>query len=294
MVSRRKQWLAGIAIAVAARAPAFGQAESARAQLLHPAGGTAPAFEVVAVKQARASEQVYSLRMQPDRFIAEGAPLDRLIRFAYDVKSDRQVLGMPPWAASERFDIDAKIADQQVEAIKKLAADQGFQQYRLMVQSLLADRFQLNVRIERRELPVYALARAKKGPKLVPTAITPDTQKLLLPQLHFTAEGELSAVDVSMPFLVGWLSGRPDTGDRVVIDETGLQGSYDFALKWSPVLARVALASGNQASADASQANDDRPALFTALQEQLGLKLKPKKALVEVMVIEGVAQPSAN
>ena len=232
--------------------------------------------------------------MQPDRFIAEGAPLDRLIRFAYDVKSDRQVLGMPPWAASERFDIDAKIADQQVEAIKKLAADQGFQQYRLMVQSLLADRFQLNVRIERRELPVYALARAKKGPKLVPTAITPDTQKLLLPQLHFTAEGELSAVDVSMPFLVGWLSGRPDTGDRVVIDETGLQGSYDFALKWSPVLARVALASGNQASADASQANDDRPALFTALQEQLGLKLKPKKALVEVMVIEGVAQPSAN
>jgi uncharacterized protein (TIGR03435 family) len=268
----------------------------AHAQLLHPTDGAASSFEVATVKLARGAGEVYSLRLQPDRFIAEDAPLDRLIRFAYDVKSDRQVLNMPGWAGSERFDIDAKIGDDKVESIKKLPADQGFQQYRLLVQSLLAERFQMRVRTETQELPVYALVVVKNGPKLTSSAALPDRQKLQLPQLHFTAAGDLEAAYVSMAFFSGWLSGRPDTGDRVVIDETGLSGSFDFALKWNPVLngSTSGAANSNQQPDSSLPPEGDKPSLFTAIQEQLGLKLEPRKAPVEVLVIDHLEEPSPN
>jgi bla regulator protein blaR1 len=266
------------------------------AQLLHPAGGAAPQFEVATVKDAHGAGQVYSLRFQPDRFIAEDAPLDRLIRFAYDVKSDRQVVNMPGWAGSEKFDIDAKIGDADIESIKKLPPDQGFQQYRLMVQSLLVDRFQMRVKTETQELPVCALVVMKSGPKLTPSAKLPDTQKLQLPQLHFTAAGDLKAAYVSMAFFAGWLSGRPDTGDRIVIDETGLKGSYDFALEWNPVLngSTLGAANSSQQQDNSEPKLGDKPPLLTAIQEQLGLRIEPRKAPIEVLVIDHIEQPSAN
>lgn len=266
------------------------------AQLLHPQNGTAPAFEVASVKPDHTAGDVFSFRLQPGRFVADGAPLDRLIRFAYDVKSDRQIADMPGWAGSERFDIDAKISDPEIEAIKKLSPDEGFQQYRLMVQSLLADRFQMRVQTETRALPVYALVVAKNGSRVTPSATSSDSQKLTLPRLVFTAAGDLKATCVSMAFFAGWLSGKPDTGDRVVIDATGLKGAYDFALRWNPVASGAALAgaNANQPPADAPPANDDKPSLLTAIQEQLGLKLEPRTAPVEVLVIDHIEQPSPN
>jgi uncharacterized protein (TIGR03435 family) len=279
-----------IAFAVVALLGAAGHA-----QLLHPANGAAPSFEVATVRPSRGGE-VFSLRFQPARFLAENVPLDRLIRFAYDVRSDSQVVNMSGWAAPEHYDIDAKISDAEVETIKKLPADQGFAQYRLMVQALLAERFRMKVRTETRELPVYALIVAKNGPKLVPSAIVPDPQKLQLPQLHFTAAGALKAANVSMEYFSGWLSGRQDTGDRVVIDATGLKGGYDFALHWSPVEdgSIAGGANGSQGAGSAPASDADKPLLLTAIQEQLGLKLEPRKAPVEVLVIEHVEQPSAN
>jgi uncharacterized protein (TIGR03435 family) len=202
---------------------------------------------------------------------------------------------MPGWAGSEHFDIDAKIADADVEAIKELPPDERFQQYRLMVQSLLSDRFQMKVRLETRELPVYALVVAKNGAKLVPAA-SPVREKPQLPQLTFTAGGDLKAGSVSMPFFAVWLSGRPDTGDRIVIDATGLKGAYDFVLKWNPVDSGAALAgaNANQPPGNTPQPDEDRPSLLTALQDQLGLKLVPQKAPVEVLVIDNIEQPSPN
>jgi uncharacterized protein (TIGR03435 family) len=266
------------------------------AQLLHPPGANAPSFEVATVKQAHGAAQVFSLRLQPDRFLAEDAPLDRLIRFAYDVKSDRQVVNLPAWAASESFDIDAKIGDAEVESIRRLPPDRGFEQYRLMVQSLLAERFQMRTRTENRELPVYALVVAKNGPKLTRSAARQDGEKLELPQLHFTAAGDLNAACVSMEFFAGWLSGKPDTGDRVVFDETGLEGGYDFALNWSPVWSgSTAGGAGSGQQPDASlPARTDKPPLFTAIQEQLGLKLQPARRAVEVLVIDHIERPTAN
>jgi uncharacterized protein (TIGR03435 family) len=265
------------------------------AQLLHPANGAAPSFEVVTVRQSRGGE-VFTLRFLPARFLAENVPLDRLIRFAFDVRSDSQVVNMPGWFAADHYDIDAKIDDAEVETIKKLPADQGFAQYRLMVQALLAERFRMKVDTETRELPVYALVVAKNGPKLMPSTTVPDPQKLELPQLNFTAAGDLKAANVSMAFFSGWLSGRQDTGDRVVIDATGLKGGYDFALHWSPVEAGSTAGgtNGSESAGNVLLSNADKPSLFTAIQEQLGLKLEPRKAPVEVLVIDHVEQPDEN
>ena len=290
---RRGIWItaiSGLAIVAAALLHAQSLAE---VQLVHPEGG-APAFEAASVKPSRGGE-VFDFRLQPGRFLAENAPLDRLIRFAYDVKSETQVANMPKWAGSSCFDIDAKIGEGQAVAMEKLPPDREFEQYRLLLQSLLADRFQLKVKTEIRDLPVYALVVAKNGPRLAPSAALPGAQKQPLPQLRFTAAGNLKAAHVSMAFFAGWLSGKPDAGGRLVMDETGLKGGYDFALNWNPVESAAAAGEANTSQVPGeAAAGGAGPSLFTALQEQIGLKLKPAKAPVEVLVIDRVEQPSEN
>lgn len=281
------------ALGAASGAHTRAQAPSAQDQLLHPQGGATPSFEVASVKPNINPGNVFSLCLQPAGFKVDGAPLDRLIRFAYDVKSDQQVLNMPSWANSEHFDIDAKISDTDVAALKKLTPDQSFQQYRLMLQSLLADRFRMKVRTETRVLPVYALAVAKHGLNLTPAAELPEAHRL--PQLIFHASGDLKASSVTMQYFAEWLSGKPDTGDRVVIDATGLEGSYDFGLLWEPVEYGTSSAvAGVSQPAGSTTTEGGKPPLFTAIQEQLGLKLEPRKAPVEVLVIDHVEQPSPN
>ena len=283
---------AALALASGMGALAWGQSPTAQGQLLHPEGGSAPSFEVATVKPNHNRGAVFSFNLQPARFKADDAPLSRLIRFAWDVKSDRQVVNMPDWASSEDFDIDAKISDAEVDALKKLTPEERFQQYRLMVQSLLADRFQMKVSTSTRELPVYALVVAKNGPKL---SSTPELQISRFPQLSFTSAGDLKAGSVSMAFFAGWLSGKPDTDGRVVVDATSLDGRYDFSLHYDPVGSGAASggASGNQ-PAGTPATNADKPPLLSAIQEQLGLKLEARKAPVEVLVIDHVEQPSPN
>lgn len=281
------------ALEITTGAHTWEQAPGAPDQLLHPQGGAAPSFEVASVKPNHNPGNVFSLRLQPAGFKADGAPLDRLIRFAYDVKSDEQVVNMPNWANSEHFDIDARISDADVAALRKLTPDQSLQQYRLMLQSLLADRFRMKVRTETRVLPVYALTVAKHGPNLTSAAELPETHKL--PQLTFHASGDLKASSVTMRYFAEWLSGKPDTGDRVVIDATGLKGSYDFGLLWEPVEYGTSSAvAGVSQPAGSTTTDEGKPPLFTAIQGQLGLKLEPRKAPVEVLVIDYVEQPSPN
>jgi len=271
---------------------AWGQSQGAQGQLLHPEDGAAPSFEVATVKPNHNRADVFSFNLQPARFKADAAPLSRLIRFAYDVKSERQILNMPDWAKSEDFDIDAKISDATADALKSLSPEQRFQQYRLMVQALLADRFQMKVRTTTEELPVYALVVAKSRPKF---SATPESQVSRFPQLNFTSAGDLKAGSVSMAFFSGWLSGKPDTGNRVVVDATGLDGRYDFSLHYDPIGsgAATSAASANQPSGGAAT-DADKPPLLSAIQEQLGLKLESRKAPVEVLVIDRIEEPSPN
>ena len=282
-----------LAVLAAVQLHAWGQETDSPELLLHPQADKAPSFEVASIKHNHDPGVVFSFRLQPAGFKADGAPLDRLIRFAYEVKSDQQILNMPKWASSEHFDIDAKISDADVAALKKLTPDQSFRQYRLMMQSLLADRFRMKVTTEKMLLPVYALAIGKHGAKLSPAAELPEGHKL--PQLIFHASGDLKASSVTMQDFAVWLSGKSDTGNRVVIDSTGLKGSYDFGLLWEPVEygATGAIAGAGQ-PAGSTSSESGKPPLFTAIQEQLGLKLEPRKAPVEVLVISDLEQPSPD
>ncbi len=151
----------------------------------------------------------------------------RLILLAYNVKSDDQLPKGPDWMSSEKFDIDAKIADAEVDAMKKLLPDQRFDQYRLMIQSLLADRFKLKVSTEAKDMPVYALVIEKNRPKLTP-APSPagDAQSQHMPVLDRGVKRRAEGDAVTMKFFTDdWLSGKPELGGRMVIDATGLQGA---------------------------------------------------------------------
>ncbi|MGH9605904.1 MAG: TIGR03435 family protein [Terracidiphilus sp.] len=269
---------------------------AAPAQLLHPSGPL-PSFEVATIKPNHSAADSFNFSLTAGRFMAENAPLARLIRFAYDVKSDGQVQSMPGWAGSEKFDIDAKMADAEVEAVKNLPPDRRFEQYQLMLQSLLADRFKMKVSTRMKELPVYALAVAKGGEKLTPAVVLPDPRKQRFGRLGVASRGELEARSVSMARFSQWLSGTPEAGGRAVIDETGLTGRYNFTLKWTPLEMNARIASNSNSEQEMAGADTSAslgPSLFTALQSELGLKLEPRKAPVQVLVIDHVEQPSPN
>jgi uncharacterized protein (TIGR03435 family) len=270
---------------------------SAHGQLQQAAEGAAPSFEVATVRPSRAEAVGTNYHLSTSRFEAENAPLTALIRFAYDIKSDDQLPKDPSWIASERFDVDAKVDDAAAEAMNKLLPDQKFKQFRLMLRSLLEDRFKLKVSTQMKELPVYALVVTKNGPKLNPLNLPPETAARRMPTISGGSRGELKAGACSMEMFTRWISGNNDIGNRVVIDATGLKGVYDFALSWTPDnihTAQTNAASAGQGPANAAADDTSKPSIFTALQEQLGLKLESRKAPVEVLVIDHVEQPSPN
>jgi uncharacterized protein (TIGR03435 family) len=230
--------------------------------------------------------------MTPAEFQIQNASITDLIRFAYMVKSSAQLPQEPRWINSDKFDINAKIAESQIEAMNRLTPDQRFEQYRLMVQSLLLDRFSLKLSSQTKNLSVYAMAVAKGGPRLkgaegLPPPVPATTPGLAHMPTLMGRRGELKAGAVSMPFFTDWVSRQPEMGDRVVIDATGLKGSYDFELNWSPDDGHTPLLNGVPQESTG-------PSIFTAFQEQLGLKLESRKAPVEVLVIDHVERPSEN
>ena len=162
----------------------------------------------------------------------------------------------------------------------KMTDDQSGKEWALMLQSLLADRFLLRVARAERSLPVFALVVAHSGPKMKPTHITANGQGED-PGIDINW-GKLSARAASMDAFADSLTSLRDLSSRVVLNRTGLIGDYDFQLEW-------ARDRGDGASTDSPY-----PGIFTALEEQLGLKLKSTRATVDVVVVESAAQPSMN
>ncbi len=197
-----------------------------------------------------------------------------LIQFAYDLPKS-QILGGPPWLDSTMFDIDAK-SDPSVDAqLHALPTEQARHQKQLMVQALLADRFQFKAHQETRQLPIYALVVAKGGLKVKPSEANGTTIDSGRTHLH------IAGSDNTVNILARELA---QTLGRVVLNETGLSGRYDLSLRWTP----DDVAALTYASPDAP------PGIFTAIQEQLGLKLESTKGPVPVLVIDSVEMPSAN
>jgi uncharacterized protein (TIGR03435 family) len=267
-----------------------------------PATGS-PAFDVASVKPSSPASNGHSLMMSEGKFFTENQSLMGLIKFAYTLKSDDQLIGAPAWVASKGFDIDAKEDAAFVEAAKTLSPEQRIAQIRLMVQALLQERFHLQVSRETRELPVYALVVAKGGPKM--TAMPPpDLSRTSAPPpapgdapvrrrgsgIRSTGRGDLTGLAATMDLLTNVLSNQNETAGRLVLDKTGLTGNYDWTLKWTPEKSESTV-SGGSGNAGADETG---PSFFTAIQEQLGLKLESQKGPVAVVVIAHVELPDAN
>jgi uncharacterized protein (TIGR03435 family) len=197
-----------------------------------------------------------------------------LIQFAYGLP-DSQILGGPAWLGSVMFDIDAKsdpVADAELHA---LPTEQARHEKQLMVQALLADRFELKVHQETRQLPVYALVVTKDGSKLIPSKVDGTTIDTGRARLHIAGSDDTIGI---LARELAQLLGRP------VLNQTGLAGRYDLSLRWAP----------DDAVASGPSTPDLPPDIFTAIQEQLGLKLESIKGPVPVLVIDSVEKPSPN
>jgi uncharacterized protein (TIGR03435 family) len=271
-----------------------------RAQLLH-ANGPLPSFEVVSIKPSQPDSRNESVGVRAGSFVAENAPLKDIVEFAYNIASDDELPGAPAWIGVEKYDIDTKEDEATLQRLKPLPLYEQMDQVRLMVQSLLAERFQLRVSTQTKEMPVYALIVAKGGPKLKTVPVQPSDSNDGKPAgPHFTGvkmgKGLAVANYAPISLLVGLLSRQPELGGRTVLDETGLKGNFDWNLKWQPQ--NLAGISGGPAGAppgaDAAPPDTAGPSLFTALEEQLGLKLTSTKGPVEVLVIDHVEKPSPN
>jgi uncharacterized protein (TIGR03435 family) len=239
-----------------------------------------PVFEVATIKPSDPLKSHEQMSMGAGGTFNATASLKDLIERAYGIRED-QLEGGPKWMESARYDIVAKSEDKDDPSKMSAAEQEAYMQKDLQrIQALLVDRFRLKFHEVMKDRPVYALVVAKGGPKLG----TPKEGEAH--RLYSQAPGQLACFGASMGELADEL---PDEGvSRVVVDKTGQAGRYDFSLRWTP---DEVAASGQ--STDAS-GQENQGSLFTALQEQLGLKLVPEKAPVKVMVIDGLDRPSEN
>jgi uncharacterized protein (TIGR03435 family) len=240
------------------------------------------AYEVVSIKPSN-PEAHSGMRNLPEGFAWTHTPLFSLLQGAYGVYMDNQFSGLPNWVKDERYDIEAKADAATAERWKSLPRGGRSQEEQLMMQSILAERCQLKTREETKELPVYELVLAKGGLKL----------KEAPPDEPFSARisrGRMTAHAMKISTIVGQFGG---TDGRLAIDKTGLGDTkYDFDLTWTPQDPRVT----DQRAPDqpATAADDAPPSLYTALEEQLGLKLVPAKSQLKVVIVDHIERPSPN
>jgi uncharacterized protein (TIGR03435 family) len=267
-------------------------------QILH-ATGPLPSFEVATIRPWKrplppSGEQVISERVEilapagssvqrSDRihFIGQA---ELLIASAYNlpIGSERsRIIGSPDWASNEEngYEVQAKIESSILAAMQSKTGAQQREEVQLMEQSLLAERFKLKAHLETRQMPTFALVVARGGPKLISTK-NGEINKLAA--VSRGEETEMTATSVTIDQLAHFLSGG-EIGGHPVVDQTGLKGTYDFTLKWS-----------SQQSAAGHEDRADAPAFFTAIREQLGLKLVPSKGRVEVIVVDHIERPTEN
>jgi uncharacterized protein (TIGR03435 family) len=237
-----------------------------------------PQFEVASIRPNRSADRGGTWRFAPGRrFTGENIPLKFLLTTAYQLK-ESQISGIPSWADSEKYDIVAKGEGSPSQ-----------DQMIAMLQGLLADRFKLKYHQVAKELPVYALVVAKGGIKLqeskegscvVPgpgdALIEPGQRSPNFCGTYFWRRNQVAGTRITMSQLIVALDGQLD---RPLIDKTGLSGVWDVHLVWSP-----------------DDAPDDNagPSIYTALQEQLGLRLEATKGAVPVLVIDHIERPSEN
>jgi uncharacterized protein (TIGR03435 family) len=243
-----------------------------------------PAYDVVSIHPHNAHDENVGMHIQPSTYAATNITLKELISYAYRIREDL-ISGLPTWADSAHFDVTAKISDPDQSVLDKLSHEQ----IGAMCRPLLADRFHLKVHNEIKTLPVYDLVLTRDGPKFKPSPPLPEDPDHPAPkgQHRNTTwqinNGDLTALSITMNSFAVTLA---DQINHVVIDKTALTDAYDLKLKWT-----------RDEDADKAPDNgaaDHPPGIFTALEEQLGLKLVPAKGPVTTLVVDQAEKPSPN
>ena len=235
-----------------------------------------PSFEVATIKPSKPDDQRKAFIVRGNEFHIINQPLTQIISFAFDVQA-KQVIGLPDWADSDKFDIDGKPDGEGAPSGK---------QWKTMIQKMLADRFQFKFHKDKKELSVYVLSVFKTGQKMTKNDSAPNG----LPGLFFQGLGKLNVRNALMSDFTGLMQSA--VLDRPVVDQTGLAGRFDFTLNWTPDDSQFG-GMGAKVPPPTDSA-DAPPNLYTAIQEQIGLKLEATKAPADVMVIDHVEKPSAN
>jgi len=273
-------------------------------------GGPLPSFEVASIKRDPSGCggcQILLDGGDPGRYTTKNITAKWLIELAYGIK-DFQLSGGPSWVNSQGFDIDAKIDDATADQIRHLSPDQQEARKALMLQSLLADRFNLKITRGTKDVPGYAIVVAKGGPKITPVppppapgaSPTPASPRArgsdglfpLLPgerDISSSRDRASTIIRGNAEPLLQLASMLSDVLGEPVLDQTGMKGTYDFKLQFareSGIVPPPPAAPGTDA--------DIAPSLFSAIQEQLGLRLESTKAPVETIVIDHIDEPSEN
>jgi uncharacterized protein (TIGR03435 family) len=240
-------------------------------RLAPTAGVKVPSYDVVSIKPDHTDNGRVSIHIDDGNLDALNVSLKTMILGAYNMK-ESQLFGLPKWGDSAHFDIKAKIIAPDKKQLEALTQEE----FQSMQQPILTDRFQLKFHRERKVLPIYELVVMKAGPKFkeaTPIELKGD-QGVSVHNRNLVATG------IPISRLADQLSAQLE---RVVVDKTGLAAKYNFQLSWSPD--------------DAGPTSSDvaaSPDIFTALEEQLGLKLQPSKEEMDTFVIDHVEYPSEN
>jgi uncharacterized protein (TIGR03435 family) len=220
-----------------------------------------PAFDVVSVKEHKSDDHMMGYRYSEGGFTTQNMSVKSLIAMAYGVRPDL-ISGGPGWMPAVGYDINAKVASEDLETLAKL----GPEQRTGMLAAVLEDRFKLKTHRETKMLPTYDLVVAKGGPHLKDAAGTEPSWT--------TGTGMFKLTDSSAQSIADQLA---HATQHNVADKTGLKGMYDVELKWTP-----------------EDSTGDAPPIFTAVQEQLGLRLQPSKGPVETLVVDHLEKPTEN
>lgn len=227
-----------------------------------------PAYEVASIRpSAPVQSDAGQLSITGDRFVERNLSVQQMVYIAYDISRPDLISNLPQWTYSARFDMQVKLEDDKAH---ETAHQTELEHSRVLLRAILADRFRLKIHDETRERPVYALLVDKHGPK-VKEATAADRLEMDVQKDHIHLR------DATIAPLIGGLS---NTVGRPVVDKTGLTGRYNIDLGWAPDELEGTSSAG--------------PSIFTALREQLGLRLVPARAPVDVLVVDHVERPSAN
>ena len=261
-----------------------------KGQVLH-ADSPLPSFDVATIRPSK-GDSLRTVRSASElqmRNVTVRYLIEQAFNIPWTNGSKDRIRGGPAWIDSEHYDLDAKVAPEAAATLQQMPEEQRRRQMNLRLQTLLAQRLKLTVHFETHQEPVFGIVTAKNGPKLTAASSAEGLQELGISVRYNGQAAQMRAKGVTLGALAAWLTGYSEMGGQTVMDQTGLTQRYDFVLNWTRERA-LSNGEGNRES-EASLAD---PSLFTALQEQLGLKLVNTRGPIEIIVVESVERPSEN